>query len=110
MKYDLSYLNDLLGDQDSILEMAEIMMDQTPADMNVLGSAIADRDFESTRINSHKIKSSLSIFGVERGRTLMETIESLARKQSGWETIDQLYREAGTEVSSFLNDLHRDFR
>ncbi len=110
MKYDLSYLNDLLGDRDSILEMAEIMMDQTPADMHVLESAIALRDFESTRINSHKIKSSLSIFGVEPGRTIMETIESFARRQSGWETIDQLYGEARTEVSSFLDDLNRDFR
>ena len=85
---DLSYLDEVSGgNKEFIVEMIDMFVAQTPAQVSQLVQAIENGDYKSIASLAHKIKPTLAFVGVEEIRLAFAEAESSAREQRDLEKI-----------------------
>ena len=75
---DLSYLDELTGggaDNDFKKEMINLFIQKVPTDLFLLEKAIHEKEYTSIKRIAHDMKSSLSMFRLEKGVKYLEEIE-----------------------------------
>lgn len=107
MNFNLKYLKELFdGDQIVINELIMTFVQNVPNDMELLETAILNKDFSQIRILSHKLKSSLALFQAEQPRMLMESIEfNIKHNQLDHGTINSHFQTAKSQISEVINEL-----
>lgn len=73
---DLSYLDELLGhDKDLKMELIELFIQNVPNDVDLLGSAILEKDLIGLKKMAHQMKCSLSMFNLTQEVAFLEQTE-----------------------------------
>lgn len=79
--FDLSFLLEIAdGSTEFIVESIDMFLQQTPELMQVIDSAIAEKDLAAVSGAAHKLKPNLGFFGMLGGQTLLQEIEILAKE------------------------------
>ena len=80
MSYNLDKLNELSGgDKDFNVSIIEVFLAETPADLESLENAVAEKDFEKIYQHAHKIKPNADLLGMNEALESILTIEGHAR-------------------------------
>lgn len=88
----LDFLSDSVkGNKEVILNILDLFLEQVPEDLNVLQEAIEKEDYLTIRNRSHKMKSSVSVMGMESCMSTLEEMENLGKRSENMERIKVLY-------------------
>jgi HPt (histidine-containing phosphotransfer) domain-containing protein len=90
---DLSYLFAISkGNKAFIDEMIGIFLSENPLEIELLETAIQERDYEAIKANAHKMKSTIPFVGLDKLiEKDLEEIEGLALQKSDPEKITFLF-------------------
>ena len=95
---DLSYAGDIF----------EIFLAHSINEMDELGSAIENQDWEATRRISHKLKPNFSMVGLPQLEQKMGQIEMCANLQNNVEIIAGIYENLKSSLTTFIPVLKED--
>lgn len=106
--FDLSFLEEIAdGNKEFLVESIDMFLVQTPEIFGQISQAIAAKDWVITASLSHKVKSNLGFFGMDRIKNEMQEIEINAKgggtdpmlaakfestKKAVLKTVEQLYQ------------------
>jgi HPt (histidine-containing phosphotransfer) domain-containing protein len=77
--YNLNYLSELAGGDDSFLtDLTQTFVYQTPAMVNELKTAVTENDHNKTTFIAHKLKSSCEILGMNLATSICLKLELAA--------------------------------
>ncbi|QCR21532.1 CHASE3 domain-containing protein [Pontibacter sp. SGAir0037] len=89
---DLSYLQEMSGgDTDFIKEMMELFLQQVPAELENIRNAASKGNTQEIKLLAHKLKSSVTMLGVETMASRLKAMETTA--DTSPEIAMKLYRE-----------------
>jgi hypothetical protein len=113
MSYDkvtnLDYIQELAkGDMNFIKEMVNIFLEENPIEVQTLGDAIEEKQYEKIKSISHHMKSTIPFVGIDVhiGKELVD-IEKLASESTGIEVIKTLYINVKTVCEKAFNELKK---
>ena len=89
------------GDKELTIQVMEIFLRQVPEAIQKIEKSIGSKDWKEVFNQAHKIKSSLSVFGLNELREIAFQIESNARDESNTSEINNLFdsfRQKATPV------------
>lgn len=87
---DLSYLNDLFGeDLSAYAQMIQVFIMQTGDKVAELETAVSKEDYEKTKTTAHFLKSTFNMMGLQCN-THIEQIEELATNKESFSQIKPL--------------------
>ncbi|MCE3225887.1 MAG: Hpt protein [Bacteroidetes bacterium] len=92
---DLSYLVGLSkGNPQFVSEMIRIFLEENPKEVELLGIAIKEKNFQAIKASAHKLKSTTPFVGINKviGQETAE-VEKLATDKGGIERIEILYNK-----------------
>lgn len=73
---NLSYINDLAGDDDAFREkLVSTIKNELPTEIAVYFEAFESKDFKAAAAHVHKLKHKISILGLEKSYYLAEQYE-----------------------------------
>ena len=93
MVCDLTYLKELSnGKVEFEKEMIQMFLEEIPGEILNLEHGIKAKDYETVKLTTHKLKSTLPFVGLNFivGKEVLE-MEALAKSQSGLEKIEVLF-------------------
>lgn len=106
---DLSYLKQVSnGDSDFIREMIEVFMRQTPETISNMEKHLKNKDWESLRTLSHKMKPSCPFFGLHNLYTIVSDIEEYAHKQINLEQLPEMIAEVKRTCLQAMAELEQE--
>jgi|GEM_PF-1618156 len=104
---NLAFLFENMGNKKTeIIEIIDIFCEQLPEDMKELFAAIDRIDYENIRQYAHRMKSTLSLMGVETMLTLSKKIEAKSMEGSGIEEINDMY----TSLHAYYEEVLKEAR
>lgn len=89
------------GDEELLREIAVIFLEEYPAMVEQIRTAVAGNDGETVARAAHKLKGSLGAFSADTGVALARDLETQAR-QSQWLAIKRIVHDLENE----LEELH----
>jgi HPt (histidine-containing phosphotransfer) domain-containing protein len=106
--FDLSFLTEIAdGSTEFIVESIDMFLHQTPDLLNTIGEAIQNNDLVTVAAASHKLKPNLGFFGMTTCQTLMQEIETTAKKGDDDASIAAKYHEAKAIIDPSLIKLRQ---
>lgn len=103
----LDELNSLAkGNQDFVKDMIEIFLNQTPADMKQIETAIKNNNAEQASAIAHKMKTSVGFIGLKPllDESLIK-IESLGKKKEGIDEISKEFKHVKSIIDKAIEEL-----
>lgn len=97
---DLSYAGDIF----------EIFLTHSIIEMDELGSAIENQDWENTRRISHKLKPNFSMVGLPQLEEKMGQIEMSANLKNNVEIIPDIYNDLRSSLDFYIPLLKEDLQ
>ena len=82
----------VLGNKEAIISVIGLFLEQIPEDLQVLQEAISREAYDIVKSRSHKMRSSVSVMGMDACTQLLEEMESLAKQAKDIAVIDTLYQ------------------
>jgi len=80
---DLSFLNEVAdGSDEFVVETIEMFLNQTPALLELISTAIGDRNWPAAATSAHKLKPNLGFFGMMVSQEMMQQVEHMAKQGS----------------------------
>ncbi len=92
------------GDSTLLQELIEVFLDEGPALLQAIRSALENRDGPLLRRSAHTLKGSLRIFGATRGVELAQEIESRGQ-QEVWDGTAELCRDLEAYMTPVIAEL-----
>lgn len=68
------------GNKEVILNIIDLFLEQIPDDLQTLETAIENEDYQGIKNRSHKMKSSVSVMGIDACTHTLEEMESLGKR------------------------------
>lgn len=88
MVTNLDYLNELSGGSpEFIKEVAEAFIDETPGNLEKMQTALANHDYQTIKSIAHKIKPSMTFFGIVEMEDEIRELENNSLNQINLEII-----------------------
>lgn len=88
---DLTYLIELSdGSDDFIKEMISVFMTETPLDIESLEKHLKSKDWQALSATAHKMKSSVSIMGINDSIDTLKMIEENASQETNLDSLPEL--------------------
>jgi len=105
--YDLTNLKkDFQNDKEAISEMIRIFLEFTPINLVELNNAINDSDYKAIAAVAHKMKYSMSNYGINSVKDDIVAIEMLSKQSSN---IDEI-KIIADKVNVALNQVMKSIR
>ena len=80
---DLSFLNEVAdGSDEFIVETIEMFLNQTPGLLDMISTAITDKNWPAAASSAHKLKPNLGFFGMTISQEMMQQVEHMAKQGS----------------------------
>ena len=80
---DSDYLSELYGDDlEYALEMFEIFLQNTPAEIDMLFVTVTSKDYQGTAKITHKIKPTFNMVGLTRQSKILDELEIKAKNEN----------------------------
>jgi CheY-like chemotaxis protein len=104
---DLAYLTHISkGRQDFFYLMIDIFLEQNATDMVTLGTAVDNSDYETIRLLSHKIKTSITFIGLEKHiLTRLVEMEELGQQKKDPARIRVLFKYVDAVCAKAVEEL-----
>ena len=83
-------IKSMRGKKEVINETINIFLEQIPEELSAIDEAIAKADFNSIRKSTHRMKSTVSLMGINAMEKILEEMELLASSQTGMDKITTL--------------------
>jgi CheY-like chemotaxis protein len=112
LKYiDLSYLKQLAeGDNEFVAEMIALFIEQTPAEIEKLEICLLKKEWESMRILSHKLRSSVSFAGIKELEGWLLAIEEYSEKGTHLDQIPGLVSRVRETCFKAIAELEQELK
>jgi HPt (histidine-containing phosphotransfer) domain-containing protein len=78
------------GNKKVIMEIMTVFLDQLPEDVAAINEAVKQADYVAVKRQCHKMKSSVSIMGMDALVNLLEEMEELGNKAENIQHIEKL--------------------
>lgn len=110
MIYSLEKINEMAeGDTDFIQSVVSVFLEEVPADLEELESAIAAENYEQVYKMAHKIKPNVDLLGMEQTRAIALEIETLGKSAANLDTIKARFPVLKKDVIQVIGELRNDF-
>lgn len=110
MIYNLEKINELAeGDQDFVISVISVFLKEVPSDLEILETAIKERDFVEIYKMAHKIKPNVDLLGMEQTRAVALEIETLGRNETDFAVIEEKFPLLKKDIEQVITELHKDF-
>ncbi len=77
---DLTFLYEIAdGSNEFIIESIDMLLQQTPEQLQVIGDSIKSQDWAAAAAAAHKLKPSMGFFGMLISQELLQEIEMLCK-------------------------------
>ena len=108
--YNLSSLNDLVeGSDEAINKMIIAFLDSTPKVLEDIQGCFTESDYQRLANLSHKLKSSIDIFGIDDLKEDIRKLEDLCRNNPERDVIEGLKNKVITVSKLVMLEFKRDF-
>lgn len=108
---NLDNLHDMAnGDQEFMKEMVVIFLEDTPLYVKELEAAVKNNDWEGISRVSHKMKSSVRVFGVESLVDSLVALEFIEKEDNKAEVAKKHLSVVQEKVAASLEELKADFQ
>ena len=101
------------GDEDFITSVISVFLEEVPADLETLESAIQNKDYEMVYQMAHKIKPNVDLLGMEQTRATALEIETLGKSEEiskvNSEEIASKFPLLKQDVNQVISELKKDF-
>ncbi|MGI8893636.1 MAG: tetratricopeptide repeat protein [Bacteroidia bacterium] len=87
------------GNKEDMISLIEIFLEQLPVQLEELEEAINKRDWQLSHQIAHKLKSSISILGVDELRKLIEKLHDYSLEEDKMEMLPDLFMQFKTHCS-----------
>ena len=80
MEIDLSYLEDITGgDKEMMLEMLSLFLEDIPAQVELIKTAVEEKNMKAVGTESHKLKPALQYVGFNEMYELVKELEIIGK-------------------------------
>ena len=111
MIYNLDKLNEMAeGDEDFINSVISVFLEEVPVDLELLETALAQKDFENVYKLAHKIKPNVDLLGMEQARVAALEIETLGKSEDNGAEIEQIFPLLKKDIHQVISELKKDFK
>ncbi len=77
---DLTFLNEIAdGSDEFIIESIEMFLTQIPETLQLIDTAITEKDWTAVASSAHKIKPNLGFFGMPASQEIIQQVETMAK-------------------------------
>lgn len=106
---NLDFLIENMGNKKTeIIEIIDIFCEQLPQDMTELSAAIINTDYPNIRQFAHRMKSTLSLLGVEGMLNIAKEIEAKSKEEKDIEEIRELNKYFVKHFSQVLKEAQEE--
>lgn len=110
MIYSLDKINEMAeGDDEFIVSVISVFLEEVPADLEELETAIENSDYEQAYKLAHKIKPNVDLLGMEKARANALEIETIGKNLGSIERIREIFPFLKADVMDAIKELQRDF-
>ncbi len=103
---NLDYLDTMTGgDEDTMQQMLEMLIDEIPTEITKMHSSAAADDWEEVFQISHKLKTTLAFIGNEDMIALNKTIEHCSRHQIDIEEVSPMVKQLNVLSNPVVDEL-----
>ncbi len=107
--FDLSFLEQM-DDRNFIIQIIDIFLIDTPADLAVMESAFRRNDLDTVSKTAHKLKSSAGMLQANTFYEILGTIEKSAKTVTSTSGLTELIQSCGIEFKQLKNGLELHLR
>jgi HPt (histidine-containing phosphotransfer) domain-containing protein len=105
-KIDLSYLEDITsGESDIIIEMIDLMLNETPKHLANLREALDEEDWNGIGAEAHKLKPMFLYVGLTDLNEVAQKLEHSGKKEENFQEIPGLIKDLEVGFSEVINEL-----
>lgn len=106
---DLSYLNVMTADDASLkAKMLQIMLDETPGEIELLEKHFETANWDGLRAVAHKMKSSVEFMGLKETLETLKSIELSAKERTGLDLLEPKINTVILSCRSALTGLQEE--
>ncbi|WP_291870222.1 Hpt domain-containing protein [Maribacter sp.] len=110
MIYSLDKINEMAeGDDEFIVSVISVFLEEVPADIEALGIALEEMNYNQVYNLAHKIKPNVDLLGMEQTRAIALEIETLGKNKAGIEEMKKVFPILKTDIAQVVSELKKDF-
>jgi HPt (histidine-containing phosphotransfer) domain-containing protein len=103
---DLTYIRDFSeNDKVFILDMIRLFTEDTPQDLKEMEMAFRNQDYDSLAEVAHRLKPSITFFGIDEIKEDMIELEELCKKRSEPSEIEKLLKKIQITCLKAISEL-----
>jgi HPt (histidine-containing phosphotransfer) domain-containing protein len=103
---NLDYLTDIMsGKKDLIRETIEIFVKQAAEDLPIINEAVDKSDFLTVKRFAHRMKSTITMMGINSLTQVLDEMETLGKEQSNMDRIKDLNKKLNSTYSQALEEI-----
>lgn len=108
--YELSMIEQMCrGDQEQIKMMVGVFIEEVPLSVEEIKTAYHKKDFESIKITAHRIKPTLTYYGVTKMESNIVQIEVMAEEVHTSTALSFQINKLDTIVTKVVEQMKKDF-
>ncbi|VAW11619.1 FIG00652000: hypothetical protein [hydrothermal vent metagenome] len=110
MIYSLDKINEMAdGDQEFVNSVISVFLEEVPQDLESLGVALEEENYEQVYQLAHKIKPNVDLLGMEQTRAAALEIEALAKNEANMAEIKKVFPNLKKDIFQVVSVLKNDF-
>ena len=103
---NLDYLTDIMsGKKDLIRETIEIFVKQAAEDLPIINEAISKSDYLTVKRFAHRMKSTITMMGINSLTPVLDEMETLGKEQNNMERIKELNKKLNITYTQALEEI-----
>jgi HPt (histidine-containing phosphotransfer) domain-containing protein len=108
MVTNLDYLMELSGgNKEFIKEVTQLFIDETPSNIRKMQDALLVKDYQTIRTVAHKIKPSMTFFGIAELEEEIKSLEYNAMHAINLDTLEEQINKATYILNLAVNELRQ---
>ena len=107
---NLTYLKEVVeNNESSVRSIIDLFVKQMPEEILLIEKAIEEQDYNAIKGVSHKLKSSVTILGVEELLKVLNALEENAAEQKDLSEIQELFLQLRELSNKVLEEINQQF-
>ncbi|WP_298480933.1 Hpt domain-containing protein [uncultured Maribacter sp.] len=110
MIYSLDKINEMAeGDEEFIVSVISVFLEEVPVDIEALGVALEEMNYNQVYNLAHKIKPNVDLLGMEQTKAAALEMETLGKSEANMEEIKKIFPILQKDISQVVSELKKDF-
>ena len=104
LQYNLAKVYEISeNDTDFALQIVSLFLEEVPAEMKSIKTAIEDKDYTRTYAACHKIKPTLDLLGILQ-------VETWTKREGKRKEIKEVYKSLKDRIDLAIKEIKKDFK